>query len=103
MGSKKRSAWSRQKTEFAAQLCGADEGDVLDSLFAREDERREQLADRREEARRWSSCEKKARYATHAEAEEAIAACEAHGARGLTLYRCGYCGGWHLTSHGRSA
>ena len=101
MGSKKRSTWSKQKAEFAAHLGGTDSDNALDGLFAREDERRDQLADEREAARRWSACEKKARYSSRAEAEAAIAACEEHGTRGLTLYRCDYCGGWHLTSHGR--
>ena len=30
---------------------------------------------------------------------EAIAACEEHGRRGLSTYKCSYCNGWHLTSH----
>ena len=99
MGSKKHSSWSRQKAEFAAQLGALDDGAGLDDLFAREDKRQEQLIEERDETRRWSACEKKNRYATRAEAEDAIAACEAHGTRGLHLYRCEYCGGWHLTSH----
>lgn len=103
MGSKKRSTWSKQKAEFAAGLGGFEDNNPLDDLFAREDEHREQLADERDAARRWSACEKKARYATRAEAEAAIAACEEHGTRGLTLYRCNYCGGWHLTSHGHAS
>lgn len=103
MGSKKRSAWTRQKAEFAANLSEPSEGNVLDSLFAQEDERAEELAEEREAARRWSACEKKSRYATRADAEDALAACEAHGAHGLHVYRCAYCGGWHLTSHPKAS
>ena len=99
MGSKKRSTWTKQKAEFAAHLDGFEQDSPLDSLFAREDERREELAEERDAARRWSACEKKNRYATRADAEDALAACEAHGTRGLHIYRCEYCGGWHLTSH----
>lgn len=71
----------------------------MDSLFAREDERRDEIAEERAAARRWSACEKKSRYATRGEAEAALAKCEEHGARGLKVYRCPYCKGWHLTSH----
>jgi hypothetical protein len=48
-------------------------------------ERRSQMIDRLIRAR--------------ADAEATIAACEAHGTRGLECYRCPYCHGWHLTSH----
>lgn len=93
MGSKKRSAKAKQIAEFKSQL-----GDMGD-LFAREDERREELAERRESARRERACESKNRYASRAEAEGAIASCAEWGRRGLSCYRCEYCGGWHLTSH----
>ena len=95
MGSKKRSAWSRQKSEFLAGATGGDMG----NLFAREDERRDEMDTQREEAFRYRSCERKNRYDSRMEAEAVIADCENHGRRGLTCYRCEYCGGWHLTSH----
>lgn len=95
MGSKKRAAWSKQKAEF---LSGATGGDMSD-LFAREDSRHDALAAEREEARRYKACDRKNRYDSRAEAEEAAAICAAHGRGGLSYYKCEYCGGWHLTSH----
>ena len=95
MGSKKRSAWAKQKAEFNAAL---DMGGMND-LFAREEERRDDISARREAALREKACESKNRYASHAEAQENLAWCEAHGTRGLSIYRCPYCNGWHLTSH----
>lgn len=95
MGSKKRSAWSRQKSEF---LAGATGGDMAD-LFAAEGERRDEMDAERDEAFRYKSCERKNRYDSRMEAEAVIADCENHGRRGLTCYKCEYCGGWHLTSH----
>ena len=95
MGSKKRSAWAREKAAFAAEL-----GDGLgDELFAREKSHQEELAQERDDARRWKARERKERYDTRAEAESAAAACAAHGAPRLYVYRCRFCGGWHLTSH----
>lgn len=97
MGSRKRSAWAKQKAEFAASL---DEGG-LDDLFAHERERREDDTARREAALRDKACESKNRYDSRQEAEENLAWCEARGVKGLSIYRCQYCNGWHLTSHGR--
>lgn len=104
MGSRKRSAKARQIAEFKAQL--ADDassedgrGVWMDDLFAREDARREELAEQHESTLRWKACEKKQRYTTRADAEATIAACERHGTHGLHCYRCKYCNGWHLTSH----
>ena len=94
MGSKKRSAWAKQKAEFNAQLGG------MDDVFAREDARREHEQEERESARRYKGCERKNRYASRAEAEAAIQSCADWGTHGLTCYKCEYCGGWHLTSHG---
>lgn len=77
MGSKKRAAWSKAKSEFLGAATGGDMSD----LFAREDERRDAL------------------NAERAEAEAVMADCESRGRRGLACYKCEYCGGWHLTSH----
>lgn len=95
MGSKKRAAWTKQKAEFAASL---DSGS-LDDVFAHEEERHEGMTARREAALREKACESKNRYASRIEAEENLAWCEARGVRGLAIYRCHYCNGWHLTSH----
>ena len=78
MGSKKRAAWSKAKSEFLGAATGGDMSD----LFAREDERRDALDAERDEAWRYKSCD-----------------CENRGRRGLACYKCEYCGGWHLTSH----
>ncbi len=99
MGSRKRSAWSKQKAEFAAGLGGLGDSSGLDDVFAREDERRERAEADHEAVRRRKACESKNRYATRAEAEENLAWCEHQGKRGLSIYRCPYCDGWHLTSH----
>ena len=69
MGSKKRAAWSKAKSEFLGAATGGDMSD----LFALEVERRD--------------------------AEAVMADCENRGRRGLACYKCEYCGGWHLTSH----
>ena len=54
MGSKKRAAWSKAKSEFLGAATGGDMSD----LFAREDERRDALDAERDEAWRYKSCEK---------------------------------------------
>lgn len=95
MGSKKRAAWSKAKSEFLGAATGGDMSD----LFAREDERRDALNAKRDEAWRYKSCERKNRYDTRAEAEAVMADCENRGRRGLACYKCEYCGGWHLRSH----
>ena len=95
MGSRKRSARKKEIDEFKAEL----DSDACTDIFTREDERRERADREREEALRWKSCERKKRYPTRADAEEAIALCEAHGTYGLRCYKCTYCKGWHLTSH----
>ena len=46
MGSKKRAAWSKAKSEFLGAATGGDMSD----LFAREDERRDALDAERDEA-----------------------------------------------------
>ena len=99
MGSKKRSARTREIAEFKSQL---EEGlGGLDDVFAVEDERVRRGEEQHEAQLRYKSCEKKNRYATREDAEEARAWCEARGKRGLAIYRCEWCGGWHLTSHPR--
>lgn len=64
MGSKKRAAWSKAKSEFLGAATGGDMSD----LFAREDERRDALDAERDDAWRYKSCERKNRYDTRAEA-----------------------------------
>ena len=96
MGSKKRSSWSKQKAELDA---GLDDFSGMDDIFAREEAHRERAGADHEAARRRKACESKNRYASRAEAEENLAWCEHNGKRGLSVYRCPYCDGWHLTSH----
>lgn len=74
-------------------------GNSLDDAFARAEEECTAADERCEAAFREKSCESKNRYDTRQDAEEAIARCAEHGRRGLTCYRCEFCGGWHLTSH----
>lgn len=93
MTSRKRSAREKLKQDFFSSLGG------MDDVFERESGRADALAQAREAARIERSCSSKARYSTRGEALEAIAACEAHGTRGLSCYRCPHCHGWHLTSH----
>ena len=93
MGSRKRSAQQRRIAEFKAGFGG------LDDLYGRERRRADGADERREAARRARSCERKQRYATRGDAEEAIALCAEHGRTGLSCCRCDYCHGWHLTSH----
>lgn len=97
MGSKKRSARAREVADFKSQLENGLGG--LDDLFANEERREQKREADHDAAMRWKSCEKKNRYATRDEAEEARTWCEERGTRGLEIYRCEYCGGWHLTSH----
>lgn len=98
MTSKKRSAREKQVAAFKEQLGAAFDADSMEDVFAREERRRADAAVERDAARRNRACESKNRYASRAEAEEAIASCAAYGRRGLHSYRCDYCGGWHLTS-----
>lgn len=95
MGSRKRSARRREIAAFESELGSLDFGDAFD----RERRRNEDLAEDREEARRVKACDRKMRYGSRAEAEEAIALSAEHGRRGLSYYRCPYCHNWHLTSH----
>ena len=93
MGSRKRSARQRRVAEFKAGLGG------LDDAYGQERRRRDEDERRREAARRLRSCERKQRYATRYDAEEAMTRCAEHGARDLLCYRCPHCHVWHLTSH----
>lgn len=93
MGSKKRSARAREIREFKAGLGS------MDDAFAREQQREEEDAIEHEAAMRRKACESKNRYASRDEAKEAQAWCEANGSPHLSIYRCPYCNGWHLTSH----
>lgn len=74
MGSKKRSAWQKQKAEFAASLGG------MDDLFASESARSQRHEEERAAARRHKACERKNRYASRYEAELTAAECAEHGA-----------------------
>lgn len=82
MGSKKRSAWQKQKAEFAASLGG------MDDLFASENARSQRHDEEREAAHRRKSCERKNRYASRYEAELTAAECAEHGAPPLHVYHC---------------
>jgi len=93
MGSRKPSANAKRVQQFKSQLGS------LDDLFASEERRGKRLSAEKEAAQREKACESKNRYLSKGEALAAIAACEAHGTRGLKTYRCPYCNGWHLTSH----
>lgn len=92
MGSRKPSANAKRISAFKAGLGSSDD------LFIREERRQGALEACREEARRERACERKKRYASRADAEEAARLCAEHGRRGLRCYKCSYCGGWHLTS-----
>lgn len=85
----------RQREAFEREIGSQEFG----RAFERERQRSEDLAERRDAARLAKACTSKNRYATHADAEEALAWCEQRGQRGLSIYRCPYCHGWHLTSH----
>ena len=93
MASHKKSALRRQREAFESGFGG------MDDVFAREERHQEAMKVERAVALRHKSCESKNRYATPAEAEDAIASCAAYGRTGLHSYRCSYCKGWHLTSH----
>lgn len=95
MASHKRSALRKQRNAFEAGLGG------MDDVFAQEENRRKNMDEERAAALKHKACDSKNRYATRAEAEDAIAACAAYGRGGLHTYRCSYCKGWHLTSHPR--
>ncbi len=96
MSSRKPSARAKRVASFMAERGSMDEA------FERAARDQADLASRREEARYERGCASKNRYATRAEAQDAIAACAEHGRRGLHCYRCSYCGGWHLTSKPRA-
>ena len=95
MTSKKPSARAKERARFDAAL----DLDAMDEVFAREERHHEEAAVEREEAAYEKACASKNRYASAAEAREAVRLCEEHGTRGLRIYKCRYCNGWHLTSH----
>lgn len=103
MGSKKRSAWKKQKEEFAASLGSLnglfpDDNPPDHDPFARESAARAARDEAHEAVLRRKACERKNRYASRYEAELTAAECAEHGAPPLHVYRCPYCQGWHLTS-----
>lgn len=95
MSSHKRTARAKQKAMFEANLDPASFAD----LFEQEHERTERDRAAAEAERRRRACESKQRYRSAQEAQATAAACAEHGQTGLSIYRCPYCGGWHLTSH----
>lgn len=102
MGSRKRSARARETGAFKSRI-PSEESAGSGGLSEREHERRERLDAEHDEHLRWKACEKKKRYATEGEARLAADACRRHGSRDLHVYRCPYCGGWHLTHKGKRA
>lgn len=92
MGSKKPSAKRKQVERFKSGL------EDFSDVFAREDERAWRTALEHDAEVRRKACESKNRYAHLDEAQEALEWSEARGRRGLRIYECPYCGGWHLTS-----
>ncbi|MBQ9002767.1 MAG: hypothetical protein IJ087_13030 [Eggerthellaceae bacterium] len=92
MASKKPSANKKKVAQFKSSI--ADFGDIFES----ESSRIEEIAEERKSALRNKACDSKNRYATRKEAEEAAAWCAVERNRNLRIYRCKYCGGWHLTS-----
>ena len=99
MGSHKRSARAKEKAAFEAGVATMHSSSKLNALFSREEQHHEQIANERDEARRFKACESKSRYPSRADAELAKADCARHGTTGLEIYRCPYCNGRHLTSH----
>lgn len=97
MGSRKRSARARQIEEFKSQL--SDGLGDFDDVFAAEEARARKREEDHEAALRYKSCESKNRYDSRAEAQAALDRCADFGRRGLSIYHCERCGGWHLTSH----
>ena len=96
MGSKKRSAWAKQKAEFSASLGSFGS---FDDAFSRERQRHSASIEAKAEARKRKACTSKNRYSSREEAQENLAWCQENGRTGLSIYRCPYCDGWHLTSH----
>lgn len=94
MGSKKRSAWQKQKAEFAASLGG------MDDLFASENARSQRHDEEREAARRHKACELQEPLCESLRGELTAAEWCRSRAPPLHVYRCPYCNGWHLTSKG---
>lgn len=95
MASNKRSARKRQREVFELSLPN------MDGAFERAQRHQQEAEAHRDTALRHKACTSKNRYATRAEARDAILACAERGRGGLSLYRCSYCNGWHLTSHPR--
>lgn len=92
MTSRKPSAKAKQIAEFKSHF------DDLDDIFLKEKRRKDNLAAQQEEALREKACTSKNRYASRADAEEAIRSCADYGTTNLHCYQCPYCNGWHLTS-----
>lgn len=101
MKSKKRSSWAKEAAAFKSSLNVGWDSDynAVDDLFAQEAKRDKEQKQAHQDALRTKACNSKNRYDTKAEAEEIRAHRESQGARGLHVYHCQYCDGWHLTSH----
>jgi hypothetical protein len=93
MGSRKKSSWSRAKREFL------DSYNASDDIFSAERNRQRASEAAREEAFQEKSCQSKNRYNSKHEAELTALECMANGSPKLSVYKCDYCNGWHLTSH----
>lgn len=63
-----------------------------------EEAHRARREEERESVLRYKACESKNRYASAAEAQDAIRSCADYGTKGLHAYKCPHCNGWHLTS-----
>ena len=93
MGSRKGQARAKKSAQFCADS-GISAG-RLDNLFAAEGRRASDAFNERQR----QACLAKNRYDTREDAEEAARTCTTSGRRKLSVYRCDYCDGWHLTSH----
>lgn len=103
MKSKKRSSWAKEAAAFKSSLNDGwdSDFDAVDDLFAQEAQREKDLKQAHKDSLRTKACNSKNRYGTKAEAEEVRAHRESQGVRNLQVYKCEYCDGWHLTSHGQ--
>jgi hypothetical protein len=93
MSSHKRAAWRREKHEFLSAEAGYDQ------LFEREHAREAHAQAAAQEALRQKACASKNRYLTRADAEAVAEECMDGGSAALSVYKCEFCDGWHLTSH----
>lgn len=93
MGSRKGQAKAKKQAQFRADF--GISAERLDDAFAAEARRASDASGERQR----QACLSKNRYDTREDAEEAARTCTTSGRRKLSVYRCDYCDGWHLTSH----